>query len=672
MAGLSDARKAAQKAAREEKRREERRQLREQRGYDPNAYLEKDAQRSWSRASPETKEVYRKRVRMYEEFLVGQKGMPKGYKVGKEHPVPTLEELKQLFRWYIDSTKGRLDPQGRPTMKTTLIRAQEFVPGFALETGKPIAQQDASELYSWIEKDLVKDKFIKAIEKPKYNIKPGDFERGMRTHWADDDPLFMSGRFRVQFHFVTLLYFCTGARVAALCPKSKNKAEQGLRYKIGYRLNQHWVKNNIDPDNTALGAAIWDCDEPLYAGALFLLALAIADGALFGYSSAADFFEQVIPPGLNQLPLRWNEEALDWCIIRHTTAKGVSEDPLSKERYQDAFRQILRKIYLNTPTIHDYRRHLAESVKGLRRKLTIQKVLELESDALLVKMRAEIDNAGTAGDRERLNAEYRAQKKRIYARKFERFRKDYISTDQQDYRRHLHDVHHYNKAICVPSEKARKKRSSSEIDEESIRDGNPPKRERRPRKQQKKSSAPPHASPKDLKIILWEPPTTQPQVMFPLPAEAVHENEECLTDLAYQAANHCEHFNEMLCTSPDDDNIRSALSDIMNVTDSPRPSAIGSVPSATVINPRILDISTTILSWSEGKHQQLDECDLREQLASSSLAERPGIDFPPQTLCAGPALDSTESQGDTVPETGNSLIFSALSPQSPLSKESVR
>jgi hypothetical protein len=63
MAGLSD----DQKAAREERRREERRQLREQRGYDPNAHLEKDAQRSWSKASPETKDDYRKRVRMYEE-----------------------------------------------------------------------------------------------------------------------------------------------------------------------------------------------------------------------------------------------------------------------------------------------------------------------------------------------------------------------------------------------------------------------------------------------------------------------------------------------------------------------------------------------------------------------------------------------------------------------------
>ncbi|KAH1486714.1 hypothetical protein KXX06_004054, partial [Aspergillus fumigatus] len=234
MAGVSDAWKAAQKAAREERKREQARQRREQRGYDPKAYREKDAQRSWSKASPETKEDYLKRVRTYENFLVEEKGMPVGYKVGKEHPVPTLDELKELFRWYIDSTKGKLDPEGRPTMKTTLIRAQQFVPGFALETGKRIPEQDATELYCWIEKDLVAQKFIKAIEKPKYNVKPGDFERG--------------------------------ARVAAICPKFKHRAERGLRYKhielvlfrtvdapwkIGYRLDQTWVKNNVDPENTA-------------------------------------------------------------------------------------------------------------------------------------------------------------------------------------------------------------------------------------------------------------------------------------------------------------------------------------------------------------------------------------------------------------------------------------
>jgi hypothetical protein len=248
----------------------------------------------------------------------------------------------------------------------------------------------------------------------------------------------------------------------------------------------------------------------------------------------------------------------------------------------------------------------------------------------------------------------------------------HVSTDEQHYRRHLRDVHHYNKAICVPSEKTPKKRSSSKIDEESVVDGNSPKRRRRSWKQQKNPLSLSQTNRKDLKIIIWEPPTTQSQAMLHPSAEAEHESEECLKDLDYQAANHCEHFNQMLCTSPVDDSIRSSLSDVMDVTDSPCPPAIGSVPSATVIDPRILDISTTNLAWPEDKHQHLDECDLREQLASSSLAERRGIALPSQTLCAGPAPDSTESQGDTVPETGNSPIFPTSSPQNPLIQEPVR
>lgn len=43
MAGVSDARKAAQKAAREARKQEQARQLREQQGHDLKAYWEKDA-----------------------------------------------------------------------------------------------------------------------------------------------------------------------------------------------------------------------------------------------------------------------------------------------------------------------------------------------------------------------------------------------------------------------------------------------------------------------------------------------------------------------------------------------------------------------------------------------------------------------------------------------------
>lgn len=113
------------------------------------------------------------------------------------------------------------------------------------------------------------------------------------------------------------------------------------------------------------GTAIWDCDEPIYSGALYLLALALADNALYGFSSPEEVFEQRIPEGQDELVLRWNEEAKDQCIIRGVTAEGVSEDPLTKEKYQADFRKILANAcYFVTATVHAMRRALGAAVKG--------------------------------------------------------------------------------------------------------------------------------------------------------------------------------------------------------------------------------------------------------------------------------------------------------------------
>jgi hypothetical protein len=73
--------------------------------------------------------------------------MPEDYKIGEGYPAPTLKELKEFTRWLIESTKGRVADDGRPTMSTILVRAQEFIPGFFLETGNEIPSQDARELY---------------------------------------------------------------------------------------------------------------------------------------------------------------------------------------------------------------------------------------------------------------------------------------------------------------------------------------------------------------------------------------------------------------------------------------------------------------------------------------------------------------------------------------------
>ena len=113
------------------------------------------------------------------------------------------------------------------------------------------------------------------------------------------------------------------------------------------------------------GTAIWDCNEPIYSGALYLLALALADNALYGFSSSEEVFEQRIPEGQDELVLRWNEEAEDRCIARGITAEGASEDPLTKEAYHADFRKILNNAgYFLTATVHAMRRNLGAAVQG--------------------------------------------------------------------------------------------------------------------------------------------------------------------------------------------------------------------------------------------------------------------------------------------------------------------
>lgn len=80
-------------------------------------------------------------------YLIQQKKVPEGYEVGDGHPAPTIQELKQFFRWLIQGTQGRLAPDGIPTRDTVLNRAQEFVPGFYIVTGNEIARNDRDELY---------------------------------------------------------------------------------------------------------------------------------------------------------------------------------------------------------------------------------------------------------------------------------------------------------------------------------------------------------------------------------------------------------------------------------------------------------------------------------------------------------------------------------------------
>jgi hypothetical protein len=78
-------------------------------------------------------------------------------------------------------------------------------------------------------------------------------------------------------------------------------------------------------------AAGKDYEKFIYNRAGMLLALAIADKALFGFRSLDDLWEQEIPQGQDELILRFNDDALDRFIFRRwTLAYGIARNKMPK------------------------------------------------------------------------------------------------------------------------------------------------------------------------------------------------------------------------------------------------------------------------------------------------------------------------------------------------------
>jgi hypothetical protein len=55
-----------------------------------------------------------------------------------------------------------------------------------------------------------------------------------------------------------------------------------------YNISQRWVKNNRDSENVVFNSAGKEHEEFICNDAAFLLAMVIADGALFGYETLDD------------------------------------------------------------------------------------------------------------------------------------------------------------------------------------------------------------------------------------------------------------------------------------------------------------------------------------------------------------------------------------------------
>lgn len=97
-----------------------------------------------------------------------------------------------------------------------------------------------------------------------------------------------------------------------------------------------------------------------------LLCMALADGALFGLNSEADFWEMKIPEGDNEMSLRCNDDFRDTPICRKVVHGVVSCLAMP----QSAFRSILANAFITMEyvdvlvSINQIRRQLGKLLDG--------------------------------------------------------------------------------------------------------------------------------------------------------------------------------------------------------------------------------------------------------------------------------------------------------------------
>ena len=94
----------------------------------------------------------------------------------------------------------------------------------------------------------------------------------------------------------------------------------------------------------------------------FLLGMAFANGAFFGYDTVADLLQQQLRPGEDYLALKWKKSALKRPILRKCTlAGGVTEAPMPRHAYEVIFKQTFKNAgYLYRISFHAIRRALGK------------------------------------------------------------------------------------------------------------------------------------------------------------------------------------------------------------------------------------------------------------------------------------------------------------------------
>jgi hypothetical protein len=210
----------------------------------------------------------------------------------------------------------------------------------------------------------------------------------------------------------------------------------------------------------------------------------------------------------------------------------------------------------------------------------------------------------------------------------------HTAAGEVDYRRHLRDVHHYQRNICVRPGTTCKKRSSSALDESSTSDRKQSMEVKRPCKRQKAGSKP-SCSVKGLTFVNWKPPTTR--VRAKGPAQVRKKDQD----------NQCPSIN-LHAVSQDGHSARSASLDPPGLIDdtstcssySAAPPAIGAIP----IDPQILQSSPWLVAQPVLGDGQHGTCDPGEYGDSHCANEPAESDVSHQTPLANPTQREIDCQ----------------------------
>ncbi|KAF4430809.1 hypothetical protein CFRS1_v009588 [Colletotrichum fructicola] len=275
-------------------------------------------------------------------------------------PAPSLTEAKDFFRFYIESSKGRIAKNGKPTAESMVGIAEVFYRAFTCETQTDTSVAQRSEVYHWLRHVLTAHRVIEDKKKPKHNLDVVALDRILHVIWSglnvDHE------RMRIQLHFILMIYATTGARAGALFAGKvtyrdielvQKRKPEGDGYFFFFRFDQRF------------GTTMHEHPVLLHNMEALLEALIFADNALFGLESLEDLWDLDIVPGDNENILRWNEEVLDLPILRKIERDGtVSKEQMSLEVFQRAFRKILDLAgYIDVAaSVHQIRRHLGKKI----------------------------------------------------------------------------------------------------------------------------------------------------------------------------------------------------------------------------------------------------------------------------------------------------------------------